>query len=315
MSVRHIAILGATSQIARDFVSNAAATGNYVFSLYARRPHIIRHWFERVGLKPNTILEIQGFDSFGPDRTFDAIVNFVGVGDPAAAQSMGSAILDVTLEFDNLALQYLKQHPSTRYLFLSSGAAYGSDFRVPASDQTRACFDINHLQMQDWYGAAKFYAECRHRALNDLPIMDLRVFSYFSRTQDLSTRFLISDMLRAIREDAVMKTATDALVRDFLHPSDFLGLVQAVLGAPPANAALDAYTRAPVYKQELLEAMQQQFGLRYEPVQGFLALNATGHKSHYYSTSRRAETFGYQPLFTSLEGVLMEASAILTNGS
>ena len=110
--------------------------------------------------------------------------------------------LDITLDFDSLALRYVKAHPSTRYLFLSSGAAYGSDFRQPATDQTRAGFDINHLQVHDWYGAAKFHAECRHRALADLAMVDLRVFSYFSRSQDLSSRFLISDMLRAIRDAA-----------------------------------------------------------------------------------------------------------------
>lgn len=311
----HIAILGATSQIARDFVRNAAANGNAVFSLYARRPDATQQWAEKVGLAPGVVIEAQGLDCFGRGGTYDAVINFVGVGDPAAAQSMGASILDITLEFDSLALQYVKAHPSTRYLFLSSGAAYGSDFQVPATDQTRASFDINHLQTQDWYGAAKFHAECRHRALADLPIIDLRVFSYFSRAQDLSSRFLISDMLRAIRDDTVMSTSMDALVRDFLHPSDFFRLAQAVLHAPPTNAAVDAYTLAPTNKSDLLAAMQQRFGLKYEPAPGFSALNATGRKSHYYSLNRRAQEFGYQPQLSSLDGVLMEASSILSSAS
>ena len=308
----HIAILGATSQIARDFVGNAAATGHHVFTLCARRPDAVKRWAQQEGLDPNTIIEILGFESFGRGGSYDAVINFVGVGDPAAAQLMGASILDITLEFDSLALQYVKAHPSTRYLFLSSGAAYGSDFQEPATDQTRATFDINHLQAQDWYGAAKFHAECRHRALADLPIIDLRVFSYFSRAQDLSSRFLISDMLRAIRSNTVMSTSTDTLVRDFLHPSDFARLVQVLIHAPPTNAAVDAYTLAPTTKSELLSAMQQRFGLKYESVQGFAGLNATGRKSHYYSLSRRAQAFGYQPLLSSLDGVLMEASSMLT---
>lgn len=307
----HIAILGATSQIARDFVSNAAATGNYVFSLYARKPDAVQQWAQEVGLNSNAVIETQGFDSFGRGGVYDAIINFVGVGDPAAAQSMGAAILDITLQFDNLALQYLKRHPSTRYLFLSSGAAYGSDFQVPANDQTRASFDINHLHTQDWYGVAKFHAECRHRALVDLPIIDLRVFSYFSRAQDLSSKFLISDMLRAIRDNAVMKTSMAPVVRDFLHPSDFFRLAQAALGAAHVNTAVDAYTLEPTDKLALLAAMQHRFGLQYESEQDYAAINATGRKYHYYSLNRRAETFGYQPKLTSLEGVLMEASAII----
>lgn len=311
----HIAILGATSQIARDFVGNSAAAGKNVFSLYARRPDAVQRWAQLASLDPNFIVAVGGFESFGKRGTYDAVINFVGVGDPATAQRMGASILDITLDFDSLALRYVKAHPSTRYLFLSSGAAYGSDFQQPATDQTRASFDINHLQAQDWYGAAKFHAECRHRALADLPIVDLRVFSYFSRAQDLSARFLISDMLRAIRDDTVMSTSTDTLVRDFLHPADFARLAQALIHAPPTNVAVDAYTLAPTTKPELLTAMQQCFGLKYESVQGFSALNATGRKSHYYSLNRRAQKFGYQPQLSSLDGVLMEASSILSGAS
>lgn len=310
----HIAILGATSQIARDLVSTAAATGSHRFSLYARRPDAVHQWAQRAGLGPDIIQQVQGFQAFGHGTAYDAIINFVGVGDPGAAQSMGASILDITLEFDNLALSYIKRLPSTRYLFLSSGAAYGSDFRSPADDQTPARFDINHLRDQDWYGVAKFHAECRHRALPGLPIVDLRVFSYFSRAQDLSSRFLISDMLRAIREATVLKTSTGSLVRDFLHPSDFLRLTQAVLSAPPTNAALDTYTLEPTDKQALLASMQHHFGLQYEAVQDFAGVNATGHKSHYYSLNRRAEAFGYRPRLTSLEGVVAEAAAILGRG-
>jgi nucleoside-diphosphate-sugar epimerase len=310
----HIAILGATSQIARDLVSTAAATGSHCFSLYARRPDAVHQWAQRAGLGPYIIQQVQGFHAFGRSTAYDAIINFVGVGDPAAAQSMGASILDITLEFDNLALNYLKMQPSTRYLFLSSGAAYGSNFRAPADDQTPASFNINHLKAQDWYGVAKFHAECRHRALPGLPIVDLRVFSYFSRAQDLSSRFLISDILRAIREATVLKTSTGTLVRDFLHPSDFLRLTQAVLDAPPTNTAVDTYTLEPTDKQALLASMQQRFGLQYEAVQDFTSVNSTGHKSHYYSLNRRAEAFGYRPQLTSLEGVMMEASAILGSG-
>ena len=61
--------------------------------------------------------------------------------------------------------------------------------------------------------------------------------------------------------------------------------------------------------------MQQRFGLKYESVQGFSALNATGRKSHYYSLNRRAQDFGYQPQLSSLDGVLMEASSILSSAS
>jgi nucleoside-diphosphate-sugar epimerase len=148
-----------------------------------------------------------------------------------------------------------------------------------------------------------------------LPIVDLRVFSYFSRTQNLSSKLLIFDRLRAIRDDKVMITSIDTLVRDFLHPTDFARLAQALIHSPPTNSAVDAYMIVITTKIEPLKAMQQRFGLKYEPVQGFCALNATGRKSNYCSLSRRLQEFGYQPQLSSLEGVLMEASSILSYDS
>ena len=51
---------------------------------------------------------------------------------------MGNSIFDVTLRFDEMVLEYLQAHPACRYLFLSSGAAYGSGFSEPANRDTPA---------------------------------------------------------------------------------------------------------------------------------------------------------------------------------
>ncbi len=224
---------------------------------------------------------------------------------------MGNSIFDVTLRFDEMVLEYQKAHPACRYLFLSSGAAYGSGFSEPAKRDTSAVVAINNLAPHEWYGVAKLHAECRHRAHPELPIVDIRVFNYFSRTQDLDARFLITDMLRAIRDKAVLKTSPDYIVRDFLHPSDFYRLVRALLAAPASNAAVDCYSRAPIDKPQLLAAMQKEFGLRYEVADAAASVNATGSKPHYYSMNTRAADFGYQPALSSLEGILQEAAAIL----
>jgi hypothetical protein len=144
-----------------------------------------------------------------------------------------------------------------------------------------------------------------------LPIIDIRVFNYFSRTQDISARFLITDILRAIRDNTVLKTSPDYIVRDFLHPSDFYSLVSALLSAPAANAAVDCYSRAPVDKPNLLAIMQEKFGLRYEITEATAGVNATGSKPNYYSLNTRAADFGYQPGLTSVDGILIEAREVL----
>jgi nucleoside-diphosphate-sugar epimerase len=303
-----IAILGATSQIARDLIVSFAADESQHLHLFARRPDEVTKWLSSAGLSCRYLVDC--FDKFKINE-FDAVINFVGVGNPAQAVAMGNSIFDVTLHFDEMVLDYLKTHPTCRYLFLSSGAAYGSNFKEPATCDTVATVAINNLAPHEWYGVAKLHAECRHRAHPELAIIDIRVFNYFSRTQDIEARFLIMDILRAIRDKTVLKTSADYIVRDFLHPSDFYGLVHALLAAPPANAAVDCYSRAPVDKSTLLAAMQEQFGLQYEITETNAGVNATGSKPHYYSLNRRAADFGYQPSLTSLEGVMMELDTFL----
>ena len=304
-----IAILGATSQIARDLIVSFSATEKKHLHLFARRPDEVTKWLASVGLSGR--YPVDDFAEFA-QQGFDAVINFVGVGNPVQAVAMGNTIFDVTLRFDELVLDYLKTHPACRYLFLSSGAAYGSSFNEPANRDTVATVAINNLAPHEWYGVAKLHAECRHRAHPELSIIDIRVFNYFSRTQGIDARFLITDILRAIRDKTVLKTSPDYIVRDFLHPSDFYGLVSALLTAPPANAAVDCYSHAPIDKPTLLAAMQEKFGLQYEITGNAAGVNATGSKPHYYSRNRRAGDFGYQPGLTSIDGVLQESESILS---
>jgi len=67
---------------------------------------------------------------------------------------------------------------------------------------------------------------------------------------------------------------------------------------------------AQVDKPALLASMQEKFGLQYE-IADSAGINATGSKVHYYSLNTRAADFGYQPSFTSLEGIEQEVQAIM----
>ena len=305
----NIAIFGATSQIAKDLLVAFAKQDSHELILFARRPEAVTNWLTSVDLQGRHT--VKDFAAFSIDEHFDALLNFVGVGDPAQAAAMGTSIFDVTLKYDQLALNYLEHHPHCRYIFLSSGAAYGSSFNAPVDENTKSLVAINNLQPQDWYAVAKLHAECRHRSLAHLPIIDIRVFNYFSHTQDISARFLITDIVRAIRDKTLLKTSADYIVRDFIHPSDFYNLVIALLTAPTTNTVVDCYSKAPIDKPALLTAMQENFGLRYEVIITNASVNATGTKPHYYSLNTKAEDFGYQPSLTSIEGILQESAKIL----
>jgi nucleoside-diphosphate-sugar epimerase len=307
----NIAILGATSQIAKDFIINVSSSGEALLSLYSRKPDTVKKWIQSLELNSKKFIENQTYDLFGVNTKYDAIINFVGVGDPYVAQSMGASILDITSEFDQMALNYLKKWPKTRYIFLSSGAAYGSTFTQPATEMTPVVFNINNLKLQDWYGVAKFYAECMHRSLNELSIIDIRVFSYFSATQNINSGFLISDILRAISNNFELLTNSELIIRDYLHPIDFYQLIMNLLLTSPTNSVVDCYSKSPIEKIDLLEKMQKEFGLKYKISPKNSIKNATGLKPHYYSLNRRAADYGYIPKLTSLEGIFMEARKIL----
>ena len=141
-----IAILGATSQIAKDLILSFVEHSQDELVLYARRPEAVTQWLAQTNLAQR--YEVADFAAFTTNEHFDAILNFVGVGNPAQAAAMGASIFDVTLKYDELALGYVIKHPECRYLFLSSGAAYGASFETPADANTKAVIDINNLQPQ-----------------------------------------------------------------------------------------------------------------------------------------------------------------------
>lgn len=304
-----IAFLGATSLIAQNLVLSFATNSKHELVLFARRPEAVTEWLTYVDLYG--IYQAHCFDKFIIQDQYDAIINFVGVANPNKAVAMGASIFDVTLQYDELALTYIQQHPTCRYIFLSSGAAYGATFESPVSLNSKAVIDINNLQPHDWYGVAKLHAECRHRSLSPLPIVDIRVFNYFSYFQDTSARFLITDILHAINHKTILMTSADLIVRDFIHPSDFCNLINAILEAPATNTVVDCYSKKPIDKLSLLKKIQEKFGLKYEITKSTNIVNSTGSKPHYYSLNKSASDFGYQPTHSSLDGVIKELQSAL----
>ena len=302
-----IAILGATSEIAKDLIVSLSNEKDKDLHLFARRPEEVIKWVNNIGLAK--IKHVDFFEAFGT-QNFDVIINFVGIGNPLKAAAMGSSIFDVTIHYDELAIKYLHKNPKCRYIFLSSGAVYCSTFKIPADETTNVIVDINNLQPQDWYGVSKLHAECRHRSLSSLPIVDIRVFNYFSHSQDIESRFLITDVVRSIRDKQILKTSSEVMVRDYITPKDFHSIINAILNFPPKNDVIDCYSKSPIEKSILLEAMRENFGLQYKYVENADGVNATGRKPYYYSLNKRASQFGYQPSLTSLEGIIYEAKHI-----
>ncbi|MDI9333931.1 MAG: NAD(P)-dependent oxidoreductase [Cytophagales bacterium] len=298
-----IAIFGATSEIAKDLILSFASSAFHQLILFARRPEVVTQWLTTVGL--HDIYGAHTFNEFKNSDHYDVIINFVGVGNPAKTAILGAGIFEITYRYDDLALQYVSLHPKCKYLFLSSGAAYCSTFEEPADENTKTNLDINHIKPQDWYGVAKLYAECRHRALSHLPLVDIRIFNYFCHTQDMSARFLITDMIRAIKNKSTLETSPHSITRDYLHPTDFHQLIELILTAPACNTAVDCYSQQPIAKLHLLEIMQKEFGLIYKVVSSNQGIVATGNKPNYFSKNKQAaHDFLYAPAYSSESGLI-----------
>jgi len=299
-----IAILGATSQIAQDLILSFSKNQDYNFSLFGRNVALLQKWINSESLSDK--YQVQKYSELDTRQKFDVIINFVGIGDPIKAKKMGSDIFQITEQYDNIALDYIKQHKETKYIFLSSGAVYGGNYQEPVNKDTVATIDINNLKSTDWYTLAKLYAEAKHRSLSDLPIIDVRVFNYFSHRQNMDARFLITDIVRAIKNKEVFKTSADNIMRDFISPPDFYCLIQAIIDYDSTNMVLDCYTKSPVSKFNLLNELVGMFGLEYEVDDGINIVNATGIKSNYYSLNKAAKSINYNPKNTSLEGIIQE---------
>lgn len=304
-----IAILGATSQIAKDLVISFSKYDDHELVLFARNTLALDQWLEKVGLTGR--YQSKSYEEIKNQIFFDALINFVGIGDPAMVAKMGTSIFEVTYKFDHLALDYLSCNPYCRYIFLSSGAVYGSNFKEPVDENSEAKIFLNDLQPSDWYGVAKLHAESRHRAHSELSIIDIRIFNYFSHTQNMSAQFLITDIVNAISGKTILSTSPDNLVRDYLHPADFYQLISKILKFNQFNCQIDCYSKAPIEKLTLLNALKEKFNLSFIIEYKNIFSCPTGSKLCYYSLSRKAADFNFSPEYSSLETICSEIELYL----
>ncbi|MHB9003663.1 MAG: NAD-dependent epimerase/dehydratase family protein [Coriobacteriia bacterium] len=303
-----VAILGATGHVGACLTESMSADSRFDVVAVGRD-----------GAKLDALLASPGvggaeratLDEF-PYGQYDAIVNCIGEGDPAAIARDAAHIFEVTERFDGLVMGYLEAHPTTRCVCFSSGAAYGGDFSKPAAEDTVSSFPMNHFQSEHAYGAAKLAGEARHRAASDYPIVDLRLFGFFSHRIDLDRPYFMNDVATAILSGTPLRTGEADMIRDYVDPFDLAALVSGLLTADTlCNDVLDVYSASPVSKFAVLEDFAGRYDLAYTLNPEMCGTSATGTKAHYYSTNRRAAGAGYAPTFTSLEALRRGMDRIL----
>lgn len=302
-----IAVLGASGQIAKDYISHLSNQSDYQITAFVRKQSINRSiamFGPNVNVRTYSDLENQGI--------FDLVVNCVGVGNPSHANLTDKSLVQTAKHFDALALKIAQRSSGTKYIFLSSGVAYGHDYETPVTSETipRNIFDpTNPL---DNYARVKFEIEELHRKMADQCIYDVRIFGYFTRTMDINSEFLIAKIAHSIVNNYSFTTGADSIVRDYSNGRDFALMVDAILKAPGRNMALDFYTKDPVEKFKLLEAVSEKFDLSYKIVSDAFLKSPTGMKPNYFSKNYVAQELGFIPPNSALENVLSELDLLIS---
>jgi len=298
-----VAILGAGSYVSRAILPGLLRSTDWEALLHTRAPEPLTRWAVGRGL-PRERISVLSSSEFG-SRAFDVVVNFVGAGDPRLVNEMGEAIVAVTAEWDLRALQVLRQHPSTAYIFASSGVATGEDFMLPREPGA----PLKAPASGDHYARAKAEAEARHREHGDLSIVDLRLYSFYSADMGARLGYLVCAMLQSALAGSVLTTDRHDIARDYLHPDDLVSAIVAAVRSTPLNGAYDLASVAPVRKFELLRRFHEKFNLQWQ----VRSSTSKPDKLNYYSRDRALSRYGFVPKLSALEAVMDQATAFLAD--
>ena len=308
--MNNIAILGATSHISKNIIFQFCEQKEYKLFLFVRSPERMQDFLKIIGHASDDNVVIKAYDEF-KGRQYDVIINCVGRGDPGKLKAISSFIFRLTEKFDNLILDYLDKAPDTLYINFSSGAVYGTEFDTFVSEADFAPININNIDNSDFYRIAKINSEAKHRALKSFNIIDLRIFNFFSRFIELTSDYLIGEILSCIKQGKELKTGPVDMVRDYVCPVDLMDLIKKCLEKHFLNDVYDIYSLSPVKKFTLLDYFSKEHGLEYIIKDDVNESTATGKKNIYYSKNRKAENLGYLPKFTSLECIVKESEELL----
>ncbi|MEK9154605.1 MAG: NAD-dependent epimerase/dehydratase family protein [Patescibacteria group bacterium] len=314
MNKQKIAILGATSHIAKGLISNFFQSGDFEMHLYIRSSDKIKDFLEKIGQSKSKDYAIcEGYDDFLKHH-YDVVINCVGVGTSNKLQGNYSNYFTVTEEYDNLVIKYLQNiNPDALYISFSSGAVYGRELKESAEENSLNCIKVNNILKEDYYSIVRLNAETKHRTFNNLNIVDLRLFSYFSRFIDLTDGYFITELLNSLLSKETFMTNDQNIIRDYVHPKDLFSIIKKCIEAKKINAAFDVISAKPVEKKEILDYFSREYGLKYKTISSLANTSATGSKNIYYSKYNNSSSIGYKPEFSSLDTIQQESKYILGN--
>jgi hypothetical protein len=305
--MKNIAIIGGTSHISKNliyyFLLEKEKELDCQLHVYARNDFKMRKIINLMQnltqerfinkkiisyIDPNTLFE----------TNFDVIINCIGPGTDVQDYS---DYFRVTEAWDNLIIDYLtlRKHPDCLYINFSSGTVHKK-------------IDINNIQKSDFQAIAKINSEAKHRSFENLNILDLRLYAFFSRFADLENdNYFINKVIKCIRNKKVFETSPDSFIRDFIHPEDLYNIIREfTVNEYKINKAYDVMSRRAIDKFAILNYFKHTYNLVYDTIGNLNFYSSTGKKDEYYPKDYES-IIDYVPEYTSLGGIVKEAKYFL----
>lgn len=308
--MKKIALLGATGYVGRSllrefFIDDTKTYHLFLFSrskekLYTHIPEIPK----KIGYS------IHSLDEWNKE-TYDVIINCTGVSSNPNSQKNPYELFKVAEEIDTLIIDYIHKHPRCIYINISSGVVYGDNFEKSVNEKTNTILPAGFSQGGEAYAVTKINAEAKHRALSNFNIVDIRIFGFFGSLVDVDSPFLMSEIVKSIKDKHVFLTNKDDIIRDYIIAKDLLELVCLVMKEKKINDYFDIYSKKPISKFALLDALAKKYALIYVIFKPQTTSQKIIIKKSYYSRSKKAtDMLGYKPTRTSLESILYELSRV-----
>jgi nucleoside-diphosphate-sugar epimerase len=304
--MKKIAIIGSTSHISKNliyyFLKDNKKNNQFQLFLYARNRNKLEGFLKLV----QNLLNIRSIDNqvilfndlpIQHNEKFNIIINCIG---PGTNVQDYSSYFQLTELWDNQIINYLLKHRNCLYINFSSGTVHKN-------------IDINNIQKSDFQSIAKINSEAKHRSFEKLNILDLRLYSFFSRFADLENdKYFINELILALRNKKTFITTSIDFVRDFIHPEDLFNIIKKNMNEKEINKAIDVCSKSAVSKFEILDYCKKYYELYCEFKDDINFNSSTGDKDEYFPKDY-SSIMEYFPKYSSLEGIAEEAKYFLEN--
>ena len=303
--MKKIAILGVTGYVGRSLLREFFLENKkHKLFLFSRSKEKLHTHIPEVPKKVE--YSIHSYEEFHKEE-YDVIINCTGVSSNPDTQKNPYELFKVAEDVDNLIIEYLYRHATALYINISSGVVYGNNFEKSVDEKSITTLPPGFSQGGEPYAITKINAEAKHRALSMFNIVDIRVFGFFGSLVDTDSPFLMSEIVKSLRDKKVFITNKSNIIRDYVSAQDLLVFIKCIIKKGTMNDYFDIYSKKPISKFELLEALTKKYKLVYAVTKEKAIGRKIIAKNAYFSKSKKAtKILDYKPERTSLQAILGE---------